>query len=216
MAEADLHVEKREETGHKTTKMLRHQGRVPAIFYYHNEDSIPLSLDQKEIEHLSHQEVNIINVIFPDGKTRKSIFREIQRDPVSEAILHVDILGIKLTEKVRLTIPVILTGTPVGVKDEGGILEHLLREVSVEGLPLDIPEHIEIDVSDLNIGDVVTLEDIPAEKFRFVTEVHHAVANVIHPKVVVEEVVEEEEVEEEALEEGEEKAAEEETSSENA
>lgn len=204
MSIADLNVEFRDNTGHRTAKSLRRQGKIPGIFYYHNEKSIPLSLNEKEFQRLIQKEINIFNVIFSDGKNRKSIIREIQRDPVTDAIIHVDIMGIKMDEKVRLTIPILLTGTPVGVK-EGGILEHLLRDVEVEGLPLDIPEHIEVDVSELMIGDVVHLEDVAVEKIKFITEIHHAVANVIQPKVVVEAV--EEAVEVEEGEEGEEEKA---------
>ena len=200
MSEANLHVELREKTGHHAPKALRREGRIPAIFYAHGEEAVPLHVDAKLFNRLSHQEVNIFNVIFPDGKERKSIVREIQRNPVNDAIIHIDILGIKLDEKIRLSVPVILVGSPVGVK-EGGILEHLLREVEVEGLPLELPEHVEVDVSGLAIGDVVTLEDIPVDKFKFVTEIHHAVANVIQPKVVLEpEPVEVEELEGEAIE----------------
>lgn len=201
MAEAEITVEFREKTRQHTAKALRRNGRVPAIFYAHDEDSVPLSVGAKALERIVHSEINILNVIFPDGKVRKSILREIQQDPVTDTVIHVDILGIKLTEKIRLTIPIYLIGAPVGVK-EGGILEHLLREVEVEGLPLDIPEHIEVNVSDLEIGDVITLERVSIDKVKIITEIHHAVANVIHPKVVKEVVEEiEEEVEEEAAEE---------------
>jgi large subunit ribosomal protein L25 len=198
MSEADIHVELREKTGHHTAKALRRSGRVPGIFYAHDEDSIPLSMNSKELERIVHSETNILNVIFPEGKSRKSVFKEVQKDPVTDLVIHVDVMGIKLTEKIKLMIPIFLVGTPNGVK-EGGILEHLLREVELEGLPLDIPEHIEVDVSELEIGDVVTLENVSVEKVRIVTEIHHAVANVIHPKVI-----QEVEVEEEVLEEGEE------------
>ena len=212
MAEADLNVEVRESTKYPSAKAMRREGRVPAVFYYLNEYAISLSVDFKELDRLVHSETNILNVHFPDGKVRKSIFRDVQKDPVTDAIIHVDIMGIKLTEKVRLSIPILLIGSPLGVK-EGGILEHLLRETEVEGLPLDIPDHIEVDVSELEIGDVIKLEDIPTDKFRFITELHHAVANVVHPKVVQEEepVEEEEELEEGEVEEG---AAEEEGSKE--
>jgi large subunit ribosomal protein L25 len=205
MSEADVKCQIRNQENQPKVKILRKQGIVPGIFYAHNEDSIPISVDAKQIQQLINREVNILNVIFPDGKTRKSIIRDIQRDPVTDAIIHLDFLGIKLTEKIKITIPIVLKGTPVGVK-EGGILEHLLREVEVEGLPLDIPEHIEVDVSELNIGDSIKLQDINVEKIVFSTEIHHAVANVIHPKVITIE----EEVAEEVLEEGEEKPAEEE------
>ena len=198
MAEANLHCELREKTGKQQAKALRNNGKVPAIFYAHEQDSIPIALNEKELSSLLHREVNIINVIFPDKKEKKSILREVQRDPVTGHVVHIDLMGIKLTEKIRLSIPIVLKGTPIGVK-EGGILEHILREVEVEGLPLEIPEHIEVDVSELKIGDVVRLEKITIDKVRFVTDIHHAVANVIHPKVVTPEVV----AEDMAVEEGE-------------
>jgi len=201
MSQADLKVELRENTGHTSAKALRQSGRVPSIYYFHNDAPIPLSLDAKQLKRIVNSEINILNVVFPDGKAKKSVFREIQKDPVTDNIIHVDLMGIKLTEKVRLTIPILLKGTPIGVKDQGGILEHLLREVMVEGLPLEIPDHIEMDVSHLNIGDVVILGDLTVEKIRFVTEIHHAVAHVVHPKVVIEET-EEEEIEEELEGEG--------------
>lgn len=204
MAEADIHVELREKTGHHTAKALRRHGRVPAIFYAQDEDSVPLSVGSKELERIVHSEINILNVIFPDGKTRKSILREIQMDPVTDAVIHVDIMGIKISERIRLTIPIFLVGTPLGVK-EGGILEHLLREIEVEGFPLEIPEHIEVDVSGLEIGDVITLENVSVEKVKIITDIHHAVANVIHPKVIKEVVEVEEEAEVEEGEEVEEK-----------
>jgi len=191
MAEAQLNAELRDQVGHTGPKELRSSGRVPGVFYTGGEECIPFHVGEVELNRVLHSDVNIINLMFPKQDARKCIFREVQRDPVTDAVIHVDLFGIKLTEKVSLTIPIILTGAPSGVK-EGGILEHLLREVEVEGLPLEIPEHLEVDVSELMIGDVVTLESIPTrDKFKFITEIHHAVANVIQPKIV-EEVVEEE------------------------
>jgi large subunit ribosomal protein L25 len=194
MLEANLKVELRKNTGNQTSKSLRRLGRIPAIFYSHGEEAIPISVEAKELDHLIHGRINIINVIFEKGKTRKSILREIQRDPITDTLVHVDIMGIKLTEKVRINIPIVIIGTPLGVK-EGGILEHLLREVQVEGLPLDIPDHIELDVSDLDIGRTVTLENTTIDKVKLLTDIHHPVAHVVQPKLhKVEEVVEEVEV----------------------
>ena len=205
MAEADLHIELRTIVGHGASKKLSREEKVPGVFYAHGEDAVPVTMNRKEIERIAHSEINVLNVIFADGTVRKSIIRDTQTDPISDYLVHVDLFGIKLDEKVKLSIPVILMGTPQGVK-EGGILEHLIREVEVEGLPLEIPEHIEVDVSELNIGDVITLRDVTVEKVRLVTDESHPVANVIHPKVIEEPVVEEEELVEgeevEAAEEG--------------
>jgi large subunit ribosomal protein L25 len=142
-------------------------------------------VNAKEMERITHSEINILKIIFPDKNERSSVIRDVQRDPVTDLLVHLDLMGIKLTEKIKLLIPVVLAGTPAGVR-EGGILEHILREVEVEGLPLEIPDHIEIDVSSLNIGDVVTLEQAEVEKIRIVTEIHHAVAHVVQPKVAAE------------------------------
>jgi len=212
MSEAELQIELRNDTGKQQTKTLRRSGRTPATYYAHDQKTLSLSVDTYSLKRLLHKEVNILDIVFPDGKSKKSIVRELQRDPVTDELLHVDFMGIKLDEKIKMTIPVILTGTPMGVKVQGGILEHPTREVEVEGLPLDIPEHIEIDVSEMEIGDVKTLEDISAgDKFRFVTELSHPVAIVAQAKVVqVEEEVEEELLEGEEAE-GEEGTPEEES-----
>jgi large subunit ribosomal protein L25 len=184
MPEVQLHVQPRAKMGHQGAKTLRKAGQVPIVFYARTEETLPLSLDAKEFEAALHKEANIMDVIFPDGKVRKSIIRGIQRDPVTDALVHVDLMGISLTEKVRLSIPIILRGTPVGVKN-GGVLEQLLREVEVEGLPLDIPDHIEFTVDHLDIGNTISLDLAKADdKFRFITDVHHVVANVVQPKVV--------------------------------
>jgi large subunit ribosomal protein L25 len=183
MPEVKLHVKPRAKMGHQGAKTLRKAGQIPIVFYARTEETIPLCLDAKEFEAALHKEANIMDVVFPDGKVRKSIIRGIQRDPVTDALVHADLMGISLTEKVRLSIPIVLRGIPLGVKN-GGVLEQLLREVEVEGLPLDIPDHIEFTVDHLDVGNTIVLDAAKADKFRFITDVHHVVANVVQPKVV--------------------------------
>lgn len=193
MSEAKLNVELRTESEHNA-RVIRRNGRVPGIYYAHDQKNIQFTADAKELARLMHREVTVLNMVVKDGDVKKTIIRAIQLDPVTEAPMHIDLLGIKLDEAVKLTIPIILTGTPAGVK-EGGILEHLLREVELEGLPLDIPEHIELDVSHMNIGDVLNLDVISSDKFTVTTERNHPVAHVLHPKVteeVADEIVSEE------------------------
>jgi large subunit ribosomal protein L25 len=202
MAEATIKVEYRQKTRHGSAKRFRRQGKVPAVYYFHQEDPVNLLVDEKELRRIVGSDINIINMEFPDGNLKKTIFREIQRDPVDHHFLHVDFMGISLTEKVRLSIPIVLQGTPAGVR-EGGILEHLLREVEIEGLPLNLPEHLEIDVSSLDIGDTISLKDISVGDYKFINDIHNVVANVVQPKVVKESVAEEEIMEGEDVEEGE-------------
>ncbi len=202
MPQVELHVELRD-IATKKPKALRREGKVPGIFYMRRETPIPLAVSAKELKVLIQQEAKIMNTIFPDGKVQKSVLREIQRDPVSDAFVHVDIMGISLTEKVKLSIPILFKGTPAGVK-EGGVLEHPLREIEIEGLPLDIPEHVEVDVAHLNIGQSVTVKDLAVDtsKVRIVTDMNQVVANVSQPKI---QKIEEPVVEEAAAVEGEEK-----------
>ncbi|HDQ43985.1 MAG TPA: 50S ribosomal protein L25 [bacterium] len=197
MAEVTLHVELRSEKGHQSAKALRKQGRLPAVFYAHGEEPVLLSVNHKELQKMLQQENNILDAVFPDGKSRKCILKEIQKNPVTDAPVHVDIMGIKMSEKIKITIPIAFRGTPIGVR-EGGILEHALREVEVEGLPLDIPEHLEVDISDLKIGDGITLGDLSVDQFKFVTDVHHPVAQVTLPKAARSAAVSGEEEEAEA------------------
>jgi large subunit ribosomal protein L25 len=211
MSEVELHVKIREKKGKQVSKTLRSQGEIPAVYYAHDQKTVSLSVNAHTLSRLLQQEVNILNIVFPDGKTKKSIIRDLQKDPVTDQLLHIDFLGIKLDEKITMTIPIILTGTPIGVRLEGGILEHPLREVEVEGFPLDIPEHVEVDVSEMNLGDVMTLEGLKHDKYEFITDVGHPIAIVVQPKAAkaaVEEVLEEEEEETEEAEPSEEKESE--------
>jgi large subunit ribosomal protein L25 len=201
MSDAELHVELREKKGRQDAKSLRREGRIPAIYYSHDQETTSLSVDAYTFQRLLQKETHIYDVIFPDGKTRKSIIRELQRDPVTDELIHADFLGIKLDEKIKMVIPIILTGTPTGVKLQGGILEHPIREVEVEGLPLDIPEHIEVEVSAMEIGQIITLENIQADKYRFVTDIRQPIAIVVQPKAVKTETPEEEVLPEEGEEE---------------
>lgn len=183
MSEVTLQVELRGARGIQSAKALRKKDRLPGIFYAHGEDPILLSVDPKEFQKLLLKDANIVDVVFPDGKSRKSILKEVQKHPISDTPIHVDIMGIKMSEKIRITIPVVFKGTPVGVR-EGGVLEHALRDVEVEGLPLDIPDHLTVDVTNLKIGDSIALETLVDEKFKFMIDVHHPVAHVSMPKAV--------------------------------
>jgi large subunit ribosomal protein L25 len=183
MSKAEIQIELRDAAA-RTPKALRREGKVPGIFYSRNEKPIPFMVPAKALQTLLHQHANIMDTVFPDGKIRKGVVREVQRDPVSEAFVHVDIMGISLTEKVKLFVPVVVHGIPAGVKD-GGVLEHPLREIEMEGLPLDIPEHVDIDVAQLTIGQNVTVKDlaIDTSKVRVLTDLSYVVVNVSQPKI---------------------------------
>lgn len=200
MPELELSVTRREGRGKQHAKRLRREGRVPGILYGAGEDSVPFHTPNKELEDLLHTggRHGVITVLFQGkgSEMPKTIIREIQQDPVTGDILHVDMLHVSLTEKIRVEVPVVATGVPNGVQNEGGVLEHLVHALEVECLPMEIPERIEVDVSDLNVGDSVHVQDLLEQEGRITTEPERAVFMVAPPTVALAE--EEEEAEEEA------------------
>lgn len=191
MAIVSLTSARRSNTGKGAARRLRAAGQVPGVFYGRGEAAIPLTLGTKELEGIltGADGGNVIVDLKVEGAEeadRKAIIREIQRDPVAGDILHVDLQHISLTEMITVEVPVVLVGVPVGVKDGGGILEHLLREVEVECLPTDIPPHLDIDVANLGIGQSVHVSDLKAERATIQTEADRTVATVVPPTVLEE------------------------------
>ncbi len=196
MAEVTLNVETREGLGTQAAKKLRAVDKIPGIFYIHGSKNIPITIDRAELHSIWGAEAGLLDIVF-DGKThKKGVIRDIQFDPVKGNPIHVDLMGIKMTEKVKMTVQVHLVGTPEGVKTHGGILQHTLREIEVECLPSDIPAAIEMDVSALNIGDNLHVSDIHLEKVEILTDADSVLATVSPPRVAETPVEAEEEEEE--------------------
>ncbi len=195
MSEVVLNIEKRSEIGKQAAKRLRRSGKTPGIYYIHGEESVPIALDNKELYSVIHHEASIIDLKFDSGDKSKCVIREIQWHPVQDEPIHVDLMGIKMTEKGQFEVPVHLAGNPVGVKQQGGVLEQIIREISVECLPGDIPEHLEVDVTDLEIGDAIRVDQLEIDKVKILTDPSQSIAIVRAPRVVEEEeeVAEEEE-----------------------
>jgi large subunit ribosomal protein L25 len=191
MAMHALQGERRSGVGKGVARKLRQGGRIPAVYYGRGEDPIPLAVGLKDLQDVIEKAdgSNVIVDLKVDGEgvaDRKALIREIQRDPVGGHILHLDLQHISLTERIVVEVPVVLTGTPIGVKDGGGILEHLLRDVEVECLPTDIPSKLEVDVSALNIGDSLHVSDLKADRVEIKTEGDRAIATVVPPTVLEE------------------------------
>ena len=165
MEELFLDAESRSETGKGKVKDIRDQGFIPAVVYGEGKHSQPIKVSHKELFQLLHQhrlENVVINVRIKDDKKkqRSCLIKEIQYDPVKGDITHVDFNEISLTKAIKVNVPVVAKGEPAGVKQEGGSLEHILWEIEVECLPTEIPKEIEVDVSQLKIGDSIHLKDI--------------------------------------------------------
>ncbi len=190
MSETNLNLETRKGTGKGISRRLRREGRLPGIFYFRGAENIPFSVNKKELSTLLGSESGLLNVVFDGKDQKKCIVREIQFDPLTNAPIHIDFLGITLTEKITVSVPIQLVGVPNGVKNEGGILQHHAREIEVECLPTDIPERIEIDVTELNIGDSIHSSSISLDKVKILADDDMVIANVGAPRVIEEEVPE--------------------------
>jgi large subunit ribosomal protein L25 len=212
MEEIRLTAEKRDGAGKGGARKLRAKGFIPAVLYGPEIDPASVSVNTREITTLLRKTsaANKLIDLSIDGEDndRKVIIRELQRDPVTGIFKHLDLYQVSMTKKLNITVRVNLTGTPAGVK-LGGILQHIVRDMEIACLPLDIPDKIEIDVSELEIGDSIHVSDISFDKVDIMIAQQRTIATVVPPTVVktaAEEAAEAAEAEEgeELLAEGEE------------
>jgi len=162
MATAQLNASPRSGVGKGVARTLRAEGRVPGVIYGHAREPQALSIEQRELERLFARiaaESTVIELSL-DGTTVRTLIREIQRHPFKRQILHVDFQELVAGEKVTVNVPLVLQGVPVGVRAEGGILDQTMRELSIHVDPADIPNHIDVDVSELTIGHSIHVSDL--------------------------------------------------------
>jgi len=180
-----IRAEERTRRGKGGAREARRSGRIPGVLYGQGQ-SIALTVDRKEFARAliaAHGENVIFDVTLPGRQPLKSLAREIQTDPLSRSLLHVDFQHIDMNRKIHVAVAVVLTGEPHGVKNQGGILEHLARELEVSCLPADIPESIRVDVAHLGIGDSVHVSDLTADRFELLEEPTKVVVLVSAPTV---------------------------------
>ena len=176
MEQIALKASLREGKGKQKSIKIRHEGLVPGVVYHRGEDSVSISMNEKELLKIlrSSEGENLLINLTIEGAKKKSrpvLIKEIQRHPVKRAVLHVDFNEISLKEKITVDVEVVAVGEPVGVKQEGGILEHVHREVKVQCLPTDIPKHIDVNVAALKLNDSVHVRDIKVdEKIKILTD----------------------------------------------
>lgn len=210
MEEIILKAETRSETGRGKVKDLRDAGFIPAVVYHEGKSSQPLKVSHHELVRLVHQhriEGVIISLEIKDDKkkTRPCLIKEIQHDPVHGNVTHVDFNEISLTKVLKVNIPIAAKGESVGVKQEGGSLEHILWEIEVECLPTNIPKAIEVDVTSLKMGESIHVKDLKApEGVKIINDPESIVLMVASPmkeEVVVAPVEGEEKQEPEVIKE---------------
>jgi large subunit ribosomal protein L25 len=186
MSEITIEVQPREESGKNANRRLRAGGLIPAVVYGGGKESVSIQINRKSfLETIKGggSENRIFLLKLGDtGKERQAMVRDMQVHPITRQVLHIDIQRVLMSEKIRIQVPVELVGTPYGVKTEGGILDFVTREVHIECLPGDIPNHLELDITDVHVGqhveaaklklpDGVTLLDEPD---RVIVALSHA------------------------------------------
>ncbi|HJR53654.1 MAG TPA: 50S ribosomal protein L25/general stress protein Ctc [Gemmatimonadota bacterium] len=192
---ATITAHSRESRGKGAARQTRREGRIPGVLYGHGEDSVPLSVDANELHRLVHTisiENTIVDLDLGSGEPYKVLIRELQRHPFRDEFVHIDFFHVAMDEQIQVEVPIVLLGTPTGVKNKGGVLDHQLRELEVFCLPGNIPEKIELEVSHLDIGDSIHVSDIELPDVEILTELDRSVVAVLAPTVIeVEEAAEE-------------------------
>ena len=194
----DMVAQPREERGKNAARRLRAAGKVPAILYGLGKDSISVSLDGKEITRLlqspsGHNQILNLNV--SGGETAPAMASDWQVDPVRGHLLHVDMRRIDLSQPVEVNVSIHIIGVSRGTREQGGHDEVVNREVAVRALPLDVPEKIEIDVTNMALGESIRVENLAAaDQYSFLSRPEMLLVHCVMPKVVEEEVETEEEI----------------------
>jgi large subunit ribosomal protein L25 len=189
--EAILEATTRDTTGKNEARRTRRDGKVPAIVYGSTSegsgaDAVQIAVEPKALSRILHSESGantLISLRLAGAGESKVLVKEYQLDPVTHAILHADFYRVRMDRAIQVTIPVMVKGEPKGVKVQGGILEFIRREIEVECLPADIPEHVEVDVSELMLHQGIRLRDVATNpKWKAVTDPDTMLVHVIMPK----------------------------------
>jgi large subunit ribosomal protein L25 len=163
-------------------RRVRVSGKIPAVVYGAGQESVAVAVDPKVITKILHSDSGH-NTIFDLDVTGKTVVKAMivdwQHEPIKGALLHIDLKRIAMDKAIRVSVPVQLIGVPAGVKNQGGILEHVLREVEIECLPGDIPSHLDADVSNLELYGAIHVSDLPhSGSIKFLGDEHATVAHV--------------------------------------
>ena len=189
MASASLNASSRTDTGKGVARSLRRDGKVPCVIYGHARAPQPLAVDARELGRLLERvsaDTTVIELAI-DGGTSRTLIREIQRHPVKRTILHVDFQELVAGERVIVQIPVVLVGTSIGVRLNAGIMTQVLNELECRVDPANIPNRIEVDVTELNIGGSIHVSDLTIpEGVEVLNEDNGTIVNVGAPKNVEE------------------------------
>ncbi|HUR37810.1 MAG TPA: 50S ribosomal protein L25 [Terriglobales bacterium] len=171
-----------ESRGKNEARRVRVTGKIPAVVYGAKKDAVAVTVDPKQITKILHSDSGhntIFDLQIGQAGKEKVMIVDWQYDPIKSNLLHIDLKRIDMNQTIKVSVPISLVGEPAGVKQQGGILDQVLREVEIECLPADIPSHIDVDVSELVFGTVIRVADLPhGGKIKFLTDDDQAVAHI--------------------------------------
>jgi large subunit ribosomal protein L25 len=184
--QANLTVSSRTTTGKGAARTLRREGKVPAVIYGHGREAESVSVETAALKKMLigiSAATAIVDVTVDDRAPVKALIREIQRDSLRPAeIIHLDLYEVRHDEEITLQVPIRLTGIPDGVRNFGGVLDHVLRELEIEVLPADIPEHVDLDVTALTIGHSLFVRDLQVPKAKVLNDPDTPICTVVAPR----------------------------------
>ena len=188
MERITINVHRREEKGKGAARSLRRNKMIPAVLY-RGGDSLPIKFPKKEITQFINTTAGdqiMVSLKFADGENKLALMKEFQVDPVNRELLHADFFEVSLTEKVKVSVHVGTIGEPIGVKRDGGLLQHVIREIEIECLPDKLPEHVKVDISKLEIGQSFHVSGIDlGEDVKILTDPDEVIVNIVAPTVEV-------------------------------
>jgi large subunit ribosomal protein L25 len=187
--DATLEVEKREGHGKNEARRLRAAGRIPAVVYGSRKgkarEAVPVAVDPKEVMRILHSEsgANTLITLKLAGAESRVMVKEYQLDPITHTLLHADFFELAMDREITVTVPIAVRGEAAGVKQQGGLLDFVTREIQVQCLPTDIPSQIDVDVSELMLHQAIRLRDLPqSPKWKPLNEPDTMIVHVVVPK----------------------------------
>lgn len=184
MSEINLKAQKRTELKKSISKSLRRKGIIPGIFYGRNRENIPIAINELSLKPAIYtSEFHIINLEI-EGESQKfsCILKDVQFEPIKNRPIHFDLLELQTGEKITLEINVVLKGLAAGVKD-GGVIQHSLHKLEIQCLPQAIPPNIELDITNLGIGDSIKVSDVKIEGVEILNDENAAIVTIVPPAV---------------------------------
>ena len=187
--DATLEVEKRQGHGKNEARRLRASGRIPAVVYGSRKgkvsDAVQVAVDPKAVMRILHSEsgANTLITLKLGGSESRVMVKEYQLDPITHKLLHADFFELAMDREITVTVPIAVRGEPAGVKQQGGLLDFVTREIQVQCLPTDIPERIDIDVTELMLHQAIRLRDVPPNpKWKALNDPDTMIVHVVLPK----------------------------------